>query len=77
MKIIHILTQKRIDFELFKAAILLIKNKEHLTESGIQKLLLIKSAINQLRENDLNNYLIKEILSRLPDIKSTVIPDPN
>lgn len=50
-----LLTQKRIDFKLFKSAILLIKNKEHLTEHGLQKLLLIKSAMGQLRENDLNN----------------------
>lgn len=72
-----LLTQKRIDFELFKSAILLIKNKEHLTELGMEKLLLIKSALNLLRENDLNNSLIEEILSRLPDIKSITIPDPN
>lgn len=43
----------------------------------MEKLLLIKSAINQLRENDLNNSLIEEILSRLPDIKSIIISDPN
>jgi len=33
-----LLTQKRIDFELFKAAIHLIKNKEHLTKEGMEKL---------------------------------------
>ena len=43
----------------------------------MEKLFRIKSAVNQLRENNLKNSLIEEIFSKLPDIKSINIPDPN
>jgi hypothetical protein len=37
-----LLTQKQADFLLFKLAIELIKNKEHLTKDGMHKILSIK-----------------------------------
>jgi len=39
-------TEKAADFYLFKQAIFLIKNKEHLNKEGFIKLLGIKSSIN-------------------------------
>jgi len=41
-----LLTQKQADFELFKKVVELMKNKEHLTEEGLQKIICIKAAIN-------------------------------
>jgi len=37
---------KLIDFQLWKECVILIKNKEHLTESGLDKILSLKSALN-------------------------------
>ena len=39
-------TQKRADFELFKQALDLIQNKEHLTTQGLQKIVAIRASIN-------------------------------
>lgn len=41
-----LITQKRADCELFKQALELIQNKEHLTIEGLQKLVAIKASIN-------------------------------
>ena len=38
---------KLIDFNLWKACAMLVKNKEHLTEEGIQKIISLKSALNK------------------------------
>lgn len=40
-------TQKINDYKLFKLAFNIIKNKEHLTQNGIDKLLVIKSSMNK------------------------------
>jgi len=45
-KIIFI-SQKWSDCELFKLAISLLKNKEHLTEKGFNQILAIKSSMNK------------------------------
>lgn len=41
-----LITQKYADYELFKKAHILLKNKEHLTEEGILKFVAIKASIN-------------------------------
>lgn len=38
---------KSIDFNLWKACATLVKNKEHLTEEGLQKIINLKSALNK------------------------------
>ena len=48
-------TQKKADFLLFKQAIALINNKEHLTKEGILKLVSIKSGLNLGLTEILNN----------------------
>src|SRR5439155_15225374 len=40
-------TQKRADYELFKQAIRLMEEKEHLTEAGLAKILAIKASMNR------------------------------
>jgi len=37
---------KSIDFQIWKKCVVLIKNKEHLTEEGLHKIIHLKSAIN-------------------------------
>jgi len=46
-----ILGVKAKDFEDFKEASILIKSKAHLTKVGLDKILLIKSRMNFLKEN--------------------------
>jgi len=41
-----LITQKRADFELFKKAVEILCNKEHLTIEGVHKLVAIKASIN-------------------------------
>ena len=41
-----LITKKRVDFELFKAAVSLISSKEHLSKEGFEKLLSIRSSLN-------------------------------
>jgi hypothetical protein len=42
-----LITKKQIDFNLFKLAIACIKNKEHLTPEGLNKLIAIKASMNK------------------------------
>lgn len=42
-----LITQKKVDFELFKRVIGKIKNKEHLTDVGIQEIVNIKASMNR------------------------------
>lgn len=41
-----LITQKFADYELFKKAHILMKNKEHLTESGLLSFIAIKASMN-------------------------------
>ena len=41
-----LISQKWADYELFKLAVSLIKNKEHLTREGLNKILSIKASMN-------------------------------
>lgn len=47
-----LLTQKQIDFNLFKLAFNSVKNKEHLTSEGLQKLVSIKASMNKENLSD-------------------------
>ena len=43
---IPVITKKLADYQLFKQAIQLILEKEHLTEQGLYKLIAIKASVN-------------------------------
>ena len=45
-----LLTQKRLDFELFKKAVNIINKKEHLTDKGLQEIFNLKSGMNKPHE---------------------------
>jgi hypothetical protein len=53
-----LLTQKRADFELFKAVIELMNKGEHLTKDGFRKILAIRASMN--------NGLSQELIESLP-----------
>lgn len=61
-----LLTQKQIDFELFKELSQLMENKEHLTTEGLHKILSIKAAMN--------NGLTNKLITAFPDIVSVSRP---
>ncbi len=61
-----LITKKGADYFLFKMAVNLIKNKEHLTKEGLRKIVAIKASINKGLSNTL-----KEIF---PDVKP--VPKP-
>lgn len=75
------LTQKLADYLLFRQAFELIKNKEHLTVEGLNKLVAIKASINWghgLRPTD----SLKEAFPGIEPVKRLVVPnkeilDPN
>ena len=48
-----LITKKRSDYELFKLAINLIENKEHLTPEGLEKLVSIRASMNLGLTSDL------------------------
>jgi hypothetical protein len=60
-----LITKKYKDFEFFKQAILLIKNKEHLTIEGFNKILAIRASMNKGLP-----LVLKEAF---PDIKERVV----
>jgi hypothetical protein len=72
-----LITQKWSDYELFKQALLIIKNKEHLTMEGLKKILSIKASMNLGLSESLYRAFPDIIpVSRLL-VKNQTIRDPN
>jgi hypothetical protein len=71
-----LVTQKQADFELFKKAFKLIKNKEHLTQDGIQKIVSIRASMNLGLTSSLKMGFPNLIPMLKPKIESK-IPDPH
>jgi len=61
-----LLSQKRADFELFKAVIELMNKGEHLTKDGFRKILAIRASMN--------NGLSPEFIESFPGIKPVARP---
>lgn len=72
-----LVTQKQGDYILFKQAIELIKNKEHLTVEGLTKIVSIKASMNK----GLSKKLVTEFSDITPvlrpQVTDQVIKDPN
>jgi hypothetical protein len=62
-----LLTQKWADYELFKQALILMQNQEHLTEQGLRKIVALRLSSNQCR-------LSPELKNHFPDIVPAVKP---
>lgn len=72
-----LISQKRADFELFKRAVELVNNKEHMTQAGLQEIINIKASLNNGNLGELKVVFPDTIPSPRPLVKFTGIPDPN
>lgn len=72
-----LITQKQADFLLFKKAVNLMNNKEHLTISGIDKLVAIKGNLNLGLSDELKLAFPKVVPIQRPLVKNQLIKDPN
>ena len=71
-----LISQKYSDFELFKAAIALIKTGEHLTLEGLQKIVDIKASMNRGLSNKLAAYFPNTVPAVRPKVEKHMILDP-
>ena len=73
----YLITQKHIDFELFSNIVTMVKNKEHLTIQGLQKIVNLKVTLNLgLSDNLKKNFPETKIMEK--DIYNVInIPDSN
>ena len=71
-----LITQKRADYELFKQAFYIIKDKTHLTPEGLTNIVAIKATMN-LGLSDKLKAIFPEIISMERPVINQKIPDPN
>ena len=72
-----LITKKKADFILFKKAVELINNKEHLSINGLKKIVAIKASLNLGLSDELKTAFPKIKPIKRPIIKSNKIQDPN
>jgi hypothetical protein len=72
-----LITQKGADFQLFKQALKLVEQKEHLTCEGLNKLISIRAVLNKGLSENLKAAFPNVIYSVRPKLTNTVIQDPN
>lgn len=72
-----LVSQKYSDYQLFKLAFYLVKNKEHLTEEGLNKLISLKSSSNLGLSDKLKEAFPNVMAIARPLVKDRVIKDPN
>lgn len=72
-----LITQKRADYELFKQAVELMSQKEHLTPEGIQKIIAIKASVNLGLAEELKVAFPNTIPVPRPIVEGKEIKDPN
>ena len=71
-----LITQKAADFILFKRVIESMKNKEHLTKEGLEKIVLIKGSLNLGHTAELKEAFPNINLEKRPDINNMTIKSP-
>lgn len=71
-----LVTEKLIDFMLFKKCVNLIENREHLTNGGLLKIVGLKNAINWGLSDNLKKSFLNAILIERPNFVFKGIPDP-
>jgi hypothetical protein len=69
--------QKRADYELFKQAAKLFKNKEHLTVDGFKKILSIRASMNLGLSEELKIAFPDVIPVSRPLLVNPEVKDPN
>jgi len=73
----YLITQKRVDFELFSKIIEIIKNKEHLTKEGLQKIVNLKTTLNLGISDNLMKDFPDTIINERDVYNNINIPDSN
>jgi hypothetical protein len=73
----YLITQKRIDFELFSKIIKIIKNREHLTKEGLQKIVNLKTTLNLGISDKLMKDFPETIINERDVYNNINIPDSN
>lgn len=74
----YLISQKYSDFELFKAAIALVKTGEHLTlEGSLQKIVNIKASMNRGLSNKLTAEFPNTVPAGRSKVENPIIPDPH
>jgi len=69
-------SQKRADYFLFKEIVLLIRNKEHLTIEGIQKIVNLRASINLGGSESLKEAFPNTVPVERPIVEDIAIDDP-
>ncbi len=72
-----LITNKRADYDLFKEAIRLMEEKEHLTEAGLAKMVAIKASMNQGLSEELKTAFPDVLPVPRPTVVDQIIQDPN
>lgn len=72
-----LLSQKAADFYLFKQVTELMRNEDHLTTEGLQKIINIKASINLGISDELKSHFINTVPVQRPTIQTTNIQDSN
>ena len=72
-----LLTQKKADFELFKQIVIMMKNKEHLNEQGVRKIVAILASMNLGLSNSLKKAFSDVVPVERPLIINKTILDPD
>ena len=71
-----LISAKQSDFLLFEQCFNLIKQKEHLTQAGFEKILALKSNLNKGLTNELKEAFPNVVPITRPEYKFSGIPDP-
>jgi hypothetical protein len=71
-----LISQKWSDYQLFKNVVDLMKNKEHLTQEGLQKIVSIKAVLNNGLPKELKIAFPDTVPVIRPQISNQIIPDP-
>lgn len=71
-----LITNKRADYELWRQAVEIIKNKEHLTLEGLQKIVAIRSTLNRGLSDTLKAAFPSVVPVQRPLITLQKISDP-
>lgn len=71
-----LITQKQADFELFKQAFDMVKNKQHLSKEGLRKIVSIKASLNWGLSPMLEDSFAKIIPYPRPSVSEFKIKDP-
>lgn len=72
-----LITQKLADYLLFKQVYIIILNKKHLTQEGLEKCVSIKASLNLGLSDQLKTVFCDSLPVLRPVITNKEIPDPN